>query len=162
MDLEIQTWRDVLFGSKSHKEVLEEVPDLPVKQGCGGASPDCECGFYAYYERQGFTPGLDSRKVGAVGLIEGYGKTTIGPKGFRSMNGKILAICLGEVGNSELFSTFIRPTVARSINKEQVQRNYPTVRFFDSIDDMYAEFPPDTPPLFDPNAPGFWDLKVEW
>lgn len=49
--------------------------------------PDCQCGFWAYDEA-GFKPhGV------VIGVIEGYGKVTVGTKGFRAEKARIAALC---------------------------------------------------------------------
>ena len=53
----------------------------------------CGCGFYAYWELSGalvFAPA--SRPV--AGIVEGYGRTMIGDRGFRSAKARIVALCL--------------------------------------------------------------------
>lgn len=47
---------------------------------------DCQCGFWAYDEA-GFKPHGD-----VIGAIEGYGKVTVGTKGFRAEKARIVAI----------------------------------------------------------------------
>lgn len=52
--------------------------------------PACGCGFWAYYGE-----GLDSPYAGQnriAGVIEGYGRTTLGTKGFRCEKAKIVAL----------------------------------------------------------------------
>lgn len=48
----------------------------------------CTCGFYAYLN------GINGyqKNCGVVGVIEGYGETTIGTRGFRAQKAKILAL----------------------------------------------------------------------
>lgn len=48
----------------------------------------CSCGFYAYYN--GYNEYLDSNAI--VGIIEGYGETVIGTRGFRSQKARIVAL----------------------------------------------------------------------
>lgn len=49
--------------------------------------PACQCGFWAYDEA-GFTP-----HGSVVGVIEGYGKVTVGTKGFRAEKARIVGLC---------------------------------------------------------------------
>ena len=51
------------------------------------ASVDCSCGFYAY-----FSPGADQLSGDVEGIIEGYGRVTVGSKGFRAERAKIVAL----------------------------------------------------------------------
>lgn len=50
----------------------------------------CGCGFWAYHE------GSVWQETPAYGVIRGYGKTTIGTKGFRCEKAEIVALCLKE------------------------------------------------------------------
>ncbi len=125
--------------------------------GCKGVEPKCTCGFYAYY---------DQTKVpteGAVGVIEGYGLITEGPLGFRSMRAKIKAVVLGRhlVADLPLSGTnFMHDPKTNPSNPAQVEHNYPDVKFFDKVEDMYSEFPPNKPPLYDPDEAGFWNKPI--
>lgn len=57
---------------------------------CLGLEPNCECGFYAFYN--GANDYRQSSRVSAV--IEGYGRTVVGTRGFRAEKAKIVALCL--------------------------------------------------------------------
>lgn len=66
-------------------------PDYCVEPaGCGGVNPDCDCGFWAYYDRAqwGDAP--------VRGVVKAYGKTTLGTKGFRAEKAEIVALYLPE------------------------------------------------------------------
>ncbi len=140
--------------------MLEAVEPIGSDVGCKGVEPHCQCGFYAFY-----TPEAEKPNTGAVGIIEGYGLVTEGPLGFRSMKAKIVALVLSESlvcqrPFTDLFGYRYDSSTTPS-SKEQVQKNYPDVRFFDSISDMYAEFPLSSPQLYDPDEPGFWEKPIE-
>jgi hypothetical protein len=132
---------------------MAELAAQPEITSCSGAEPECLCGFYAYYNR--INPG-----AGAAGIIRGYGKTTIGHMGFRSMKARVLAVHLSE-RNGKRRSLAGTTTSGLIIRKEQVKQNYPEIQFFENISDMYSEFPPDSPPLYDPNEPDFWTREIE-
>lgn len=56
----------------------------------GGLVPEHSCGFYAYIDGEN----LRSQGDGPIaGIIAGWGRTVIGPKGFRASRAKILALC---------------------------------------------------------------------
>jgi hypothetical protein len=61
-------------------------------------------------------------------VIEGYGETLIGTRGFRCMKARIVAL---------------QPTDARGL--EACFNNYPDIPLFDDFAGMLAEFPPDVP-----------------
>lgn len=54
----------------------------------GIAHPMCSCGFYAYHDGSVYPTGQ------VTGVIEGYGKTTVGTKGFRCEKARIVALAL--------------------------------------------------------------------
>ncbi|GAA4774361.1 hypothetical protein [Microbacterium gilvum] len=105
---------------------------------------DCKHGFYAYYD--GSDDYSETGMVSAV--VEGYGETVIGTRGFRCMKARIVAL------------TFRDDVPAHLVAK--VKRNYPDVPVLDSFDRMVAEFPPDgagneyTPE----NDPDFWTRSI--
>lgn len=50
---------------------------------------DCGCGYYAYFDR-GNNPHHQAGQV--LGVIEGYGVTTVGSRGFRAEKARLLAL----------------------------------------------------------------------
>jgi hypothetical protein len=81
----------------------------------------CECGFWAYDE-YGFKPHGD-----VVGIIEGYGKTTIGTKGFRCEKARIVALSRewGPASGHMTLSLWLR-----------LRQLYPDAKFYEKYDDM--------------------------
>lgn len=80
--------------------------------------PACGCGFWAYDEAS-FTP------VGEiVGVINAYGKTTIGTKGFRAEKASILALSRTKSDGKPL----TRSALLRLASL------YPDVQFYDGLD----------------------------
>jgi hypothetical protein len=111
---------------------------------CSGAEPKCACGFWAYYRTA--DTNCDS---GIRGIIEGYGPTTVGTKGFRATKAKILALSLPKY------------TLANGDLLGRVRHNYPQVEFFERHKDMLAQYPlvePETPTP--ENDPEFWTRPV--
>jgi hypothetical protein len=51
----------------------------------------CGCGFWAYHAGGDRPKPSDER---AIGIVEGYGRTIIGTKGFRSQKARIVAVVL--------------------------------------------------------------------
>jgi hypothetical protein len=80
--------------------------------------PNCDCGFWAYDEA-GF-----ASHGSVVGVIEGYGKTTVGTKGFRSEKARIVALSC-ENGEGKRHS---RSVLAR------LAALYPDVTFAENLD----------------------------
>lgn len=81
---------------------------------------ECQCGFWAYDEGS-FTP---HGKV--IGVIEGYGKTTIGTKGFRAEKAKIVALCRKGADGAALSMSVLT----------RLATLYPDVAFFDDLPQM--------------------------
>jgi hypothetical protein len=87
--------------------------------------PSCECGFWAYDEAGFKAHGR------VVGVIEGYGKTTVGTKGFRCEKARIVALSC-ENGEGERLS---RSVLAR------LATLYPEVTFADDFDALVDAYP---------------------
>lgn len=85
--------------------------------------PGCSCGFYA------FTDGRDDLGLQGVlisGIIEGYGRVTVGQRGFRAEKARIVALDLEEVDPA---------------HRRLLRRSYPNVQFFSGRAGMLKEFP---------------------
>lgn len=56
----------------------------------------CSCGFYAYFHKghSAYLPLMDYGERMVTGLIEGYGRCTVGSLGFRAEKAKIIALVL--------------------------------------------------------------------
>lgn len=105
---------------------------------------DCKHGFYAYYD--GSNDYRDADRVSAV--IEGYGETVIGTRGFRCMKARIVALQIPET---------VKPHIAR-----MVARNYPAVPILETFEQMVSEFPPDSAgnELTPDTDPDFWTRRA--
>lgn len=105
--------------------------------------PDCVCGFYGYYDGSNDYHS-DGRTI--TGVVEGYGSTVIGTRGFRCEKARIVAL-------------HIPDAVKRG---GVVVRNYAEVPQFDSFLAMVREFPPvgdEKAPTPD-SGPNFWTREV--
>lgn len=99
-----------------------------VKCGCG-------CGFWAYWTLtlavlNKFT-GNNYSKVyvrPVAGVVEGFGKTLLGTKGFRCQKLKILALCTQELTDAPHFKL----------------PEFPGTQYFSSLDEMEEAFPPES------------------
>lgn len=117
---------------KRHDMVAFEVtfaPSIPCGDPtCGGSyhygppphrfDPSCECGFWAYDEA-GFTPQGE-----IVGVIDAYGKTTIGTKGFRAEKARIVALSRKDRNGKDLSRSLLF----------RLASLYPEVAFYDDLD----------------------------
>lgn len=108
--------------------------------------PDCSCGFWAYDEHT-FKP------HGAIlGIIEGFGKTTVGTRGFRCEKARIVALCRNldaEVVEMDRVSLSLWL---------RLKRLYPEVQFFDEIDEM-VERHGEVMRSWGPVGEDFWEVK---
>jgi len=99
----------------------------------------CGHGFYGYYDGSN-----DYYQRGHVmGVIEGYGETIIGTRGFRCMKARIVALRIPK---------HVEPRL-----RALITRNYADIPFFDKFKDMVAAFPPDDAGAgYGPDHPDFW------
>ncbi len=110
----------------------------------------CSCGFYAY-----FTSDLNQldlcHPVTILGVIEGFGKISIGNKGFRCQKAKILALCAIQTHTlSNVFRDgwFARTWlgVTKSVTNHYLKPNRSNgVALFQDWTQLVAEFPPTDP-----------------
>lgn len=84
---------------------------------------NCECGFWAYDEHSFQSHGDVS------GVIEGYGKTTIGTRGFRCEKARVIALCRewGDANKLLSLSAWLR-----------LQQLYPDAKFYEDADEMVS------------------------
>ncbi len=87
----------------------------------------CHCGFWAHYDPD---PTYSST-TRVMGVIEGYGKTTIGTEGFRAQKARILALYFPEA-----------ETEWTELRNMKIRRNYKDIPVFNSLVAMVTEFPP--------------------
>lgn len=80
---------------------------------------NCQCGFWAYDEHS-FSPHGQ-----VVGIIDAFGKTTIGTRGFRAEKAQIVALCRDGGKGPLSLSAWLR-----------LQQLYKGVEFYDTRDEM--------------------------
>jgi hypothetical protein len=113
---------------------------------------ECACGFYAYLNGHN-----EYNHVSRVtGIIEGYGETLIGTRGFRAQKAKILALAPGvRDGHPAIVAAggFYLPPSMKSLlgldedgerapNMKKVSKAYPEIPVFADVETMRREFPP--------------------
>lgn len=117
-------------------EKVEPLPP-PVHQV---AQLNCTCGYYAYFDN-GDNPN-HCRGLDVYGVIEGYGRATVGARGFRCEKAVIKAL-------------IIKPKHATRLAR--VASNYAEVAVFPSRADAFEAFPLTPPdPLSPDTTPDFW------
>jgi len=108
---------------------------------------ECACGFYAYYK--GFNEYAQEDRI--TGVIEGYGETQIGTRGFKCAKAKIVAL---HIPDASALTNRIGKTPF-----ERVRDNYgPHVAIFTDYAQMVSGFPttqPEDYPTPDTD-PDFW------
>lgn len=137
--LTISYVEEAIYGRK-RKPVPKVEPEKPKPH----SMETCACGFYGYYDNSN-----DYYAKGRVsGIVEGYGETLIGTRGFRCGKARIVALCInGKV--DEWLAGLLR-------------RNYGDVPMFDSFKSMVSEYPCDGGELaISPTSdPDFWTRTV--
>lgn len=88
---------------------------------------DCDHGFYAYFA--GSSSSYEST-LGVSGIIEGYGETLIGTKGFRCMKAKIVALCVEPILGQWRMEKHV---------EDQLINNYPGIPIFRTSTVMRSE-----------------------
>lgn len=115
-----------------------------ISEGARHEAParNCKCGFWAYWDLADAPPG----SWDVAGVIQGYGRATIGPLGFRCQKAKIIALCL---------ETRIQGCNARGepvtdqssaeewrLDMEDLLRDTYGATMWSSLDAMAAAYPP--------------------
>lgn len=106
--------------------------------------PGCQCGFWAYDEHS------FSEHGEVVGIVEGYGKTTIGTRGFRCEKARIVALCRERDEGLLTLSGWLR-----------LQQLYPAAKFYEEQDEMVSHHGAVLRQWSDASAEGFWDQPAE-
>ena len=98
------------------------------------AAKNHHCGFYAYYDDDHYQFGDRN----AIGVIEAYGRLTVGSRGFRAEKAKIVGLAIKDwtLDDWIMFET-----------------NYPSAELFDDKDTMFEKFPLSAPPPEPPPPP---------
>lgn len=111
----------------------------------------CSCGFYAYLN--GFNEYNHYTRV--TGVIEGYGETLIGSRGFRAQKARILAIAPGvndRTPEDPMVSLAAAVQRLSRLDEERkppsvkkLRKAYPNVAVFEDLQTLRAEFPATDP-----------------
>lgn len=85
--------------------------------------PQCDCGFWAYTSAS--TLPVSGGGALAFGIIQGWGSSIIGPRGFRAQKARIIAL-----------------TIDWMSLLDAVKAHYPHVPFYPSVESMVEAYPP--------------------
>lgn len=126
--------------SPEAKKAMDKVAKEWEKKIKADALDVCTHGFYGYYD--GSNDYYERGRV--MGVIEGYGETVIGTRGFRCMKARIVALRIPEPVDPRL--------------RALVLRNYSGIPFFETFERMVTEFPCDAAgmELSPESDPDFW------
>jgi hypothetical protein len=77
---------------------------VPAEFAEPGSNSRCGCGTWAYWDMQGLSASRFATGKGlpVLGVIEGYGRVLLGPRGFRSQKARITALAPAFVIQSEV------------------------------------------------------------
>lgn len=104
----------------------------------------CDCGFYAYFAPQ-IEVGSETytRPTGSytIGVIEAYGRTIVGTKGFRAQRARILALALNGTEPDASLSTWAAIAHERRLQHTGLAAHRLGVPLFTSVEELLAEFP---------------------
>lgn len=146
-----------------------EATCIPTNQRrpCNGPSPNptCTCGFYAYYDfdhtvnifKNSNAYISDESNPMILGLVEGYGRTFIGDKGFRCEKAKLLGLHLPRFRERRYrrwFSLCVREHPNKEARLRAVYHGVPILSSWRRLERM---FPPTGAPVITPEEdPHFW------
>lgn len=86
------TWQPGLNESFHAGRVVSGTALADESKCVGYISNDCQCGFYAFFDLSA-EGALYHSPYYVEGVVQGYGKTLMGSKGFRSQFMRVLALC---------------------------------------------------------------------
>lgn len=116
------------------------------------AMADCGHGFYAYYSSDNALRSAYAYPV-VTGVIEGYGETFIGTKGFRASKARVVALSV----EPHLGIWRLEPSIVREISDVY------QVPIFESSAAMAAEYPSADPrDYMDDQARAVYDAIPDW
>lgn len=119
-----------------------------VSDPCAGMEPSCGCGFYAYLHGHNDYlieySGPPNSMVG--GVIRGWGKTVVGPRGFRTEKAEILALYVPSDGYL-YFGTRLGRNGQRLLGT--LEANYGVPAFSDWRE-LLDQYPPTEPEVTEP------------
>lgn len=136
------SYRDMVYGSRRVASPSPTMRTEFIPAAVLGVRPTtasehdfttCTCGFYAYLNG---TNDYSSRQV--IGVVEGYGETFLGTRGFRTSKAKIVAA----YASASADVSRVQPL---PVSMERMRMLYPSVAWFDNYAAMVAEFPPSDP-----------------
>lgn len=113
----------------------------------------CACGFYAY--SNGLNDYAATERL--TGVIQGFGETQLGTRGFKCAKAKVLALYI-PTPEDDVDQKFVSTPAHRF---DRVAANYPDVKVFDNYARMVAEFPTYEQVPTPDSEPNFWDLPIQ-
>jgi hypothetical protein len=110
-----------------HQDGLPPVHETPVEQ--------CTCGFYAFWEAE---PPPVGGHFPVAGVVEGYGRTVIGNRGFRCQRARIVALHVPLAADADCETVSLVSDVESRLSDRYMVPVYATMRL------MLLRHPPTT------------------
>lgn len=130
---------ETIDGRLQYQEIVQtQAHEVP--------NENCTCGFYAYNSREN---DQHSQAQFVGGVIKGYGRTLIGPKGFRCEKAEIVALIDPTRGGK-------RNSAERRERLKLLQHVYPDVPILPSWQAALAAYPVEDDTLPDTSTEEFW------
>lgn len=116
----------------------------------------CSCGFYAYF---GDSNDYGSRTT-LTGVVEAFGKVTIGTRGFRAEKARIVALVI-PTKRRDNRPDRIKGTDLKPHRLDRVRRNYPGIAVFDTQAAMAREYPTSDESITPETDAEFWTREAK-
>ena len=109
--------------------------------GCPFPNKRCSHGFYAYY-KEDYYPVSFNKAILLSGVINGFGRCVIGNDGYRSEYASLVALASPlRATNNLLRALDLTPTELSDRVTKAMERRFPTVPIFDTVEELRAVFP---------------------
>jgi len=131
-------WKDHEEDPRAH------VDDCYFDNRCGGVEMKCGCGFWAYTNgRNDYYRGMIGQGgiAHVSGIIQGFGKCVVGPKGFRAEKAIIKCLILPARMHTRMVSDQTMETVLQRQLRRSMDLLYPGIPIFSDEEIAMAEYP---------------------
>lgn len=147
------TTNNYFIGDAGTVKVEKADPDPTTTKGKPAHSQaNCTCGFYAYSNGTN-----DYADYGVTGVIQGYGETQLGTRGFKCAKATILAVHIPAHKGKKLKNNVVS---SKNDHYERLRDNYPDVAFFDNYAEMLNDFPVYEHVPTPDSDPDFWTRAI--
>ena len=140
--------RRVICDDETHVRPSDHESRCYTNGPCAGLDPRCGCGFWAYtsesseWFRDNPYSITCAQPPRAYGIIDGFGRCVVGPRGFRASSAMVRALVL-PVSRQDRYH--FPPPVGSADPTEEIseclRERYSTARIYDSVNAMRAANP---------------------